>query len=91
MGCSSNSMSAYERVGSGILFKTIKHHGPTIKFYAPATHNLGKGTQGDGSTDTVTLSALQASQGGFNVAVTSGTLTTGYKTIFIQYTAEAEL
>lgn len=91
MGCSSNSMSAYERVGSGILFKTIKHHGPTIKLYAPATHTLGAGTQGDGTTDTVTLSALQASQGGFNVTITSGTLTTGYKTIFIQYTAEAEL
>ena len=90
MGCSSNSMGAYNRAGSGVTFCAKKRSGPTVTLYAPGTGTAGRATQGDGSTDIAGMGAQQASQSGFNVTSTTG-FSTGYLTIFIHYTAEAEL
>lgn len=95
LGIHTNTPAAYSRFGSGISFKVPKRTTPTVVQYAPASGSSAAAsnvTNGDGSTAVGYVSAQQVNQNGFNLAAgIGGTTTTGYFTIFIAYTASAEL
>jgi len=95
LGIYTNTPAAYNRFGSGVFFKVPKRATPTVVQYAPATGSTAAAsnvTNGDGSTAVGYVSAQQINQNGFNLAASvGGSTSTGYFTIFIAYTASAEL
>jgi hypothetical protein len=95
LGIHTNTPATYSRFGSGISFKVPKRTTPTVVQYAPASGSSAAAsntTHGDGDTAVGYVSAQQINQNGFNLAASfGGTTTTGYFTIFVAYTASAEL
>jgi hypothetical protein len=95
LGIYTNTPAIYNRFGSGVSFKVPKRATPTVVQYAPATGSTAaasNATSGDGSTAVGYVSAQQVNQNGFNLAASvGGSTSTGYFTIFIAYTASAEL
>ena len=95
LGIYTNTPAAYNRFGSGVSFKVPKRATPTVVQYAPTSGSsaaASNATSGDGVTAVGYVLASQVNQNGFNLAASvGGSTSTGYFTIFIAYTASAEL